>query len=121
MRLAALAVLMTFSLAALAAPKAELWEFWAQSTQSKVALDHGEWNDFLARNVKPGDDGINRLAYGRIAKRDRDTLDGYLDRMQGVAIRKFSRAEQRAYWINLYNAATVKVVLDHYPVDSILK
>jgi len=25
-----------------------------------------------------------------------------------------------AYWINLYNAPTVKVVLDNYPVDSIL-
>ncbi len=23
------------------------------------------------------------------------------------------------YWINLYNALTVRVVLDHYPVDSI--
>ena len=41
--------------------------------------------------------------------------------MQGVAIRKFSRPEQRAYWTNLYNALTVKVVLDHYPVASIMK
>ena len=24
-----------------------------------------------------------------------------------------------AYWINLYNALTLKVVVDHYPVDSI--
>ena len=121
MRLAVFAALMAFSLAALAAPKAELWEFWAQSTQSKVAIDHGAWNDFLARHVKPGDDGINRVAYGRVATAQREALEQYLDKMQGVAIRKFSRAEQRAYWINLYNVATVKVVLDHYPVDSILK
>lgn len=26
---------------------------------------------------------------------------------------------QRAYWLNLYNALTVKLVLDHYPVRSI--
>ena len=31
-----------------------------------------------------------------------------------------SRDEQLAYWINLYNALTVKVILDHYPVKSIL-
>src|SRR5687768_4975443 len=67
MRIAALVALMAFSLAALAAPKAELWEFWAPSTQSKVAIDHGAWNDFLARNVKAGEDGISRIAYGRVA------------------------------------------------------
>jgi hypothetical protein len=121
MRLAAFVTLMAFSLAALAAPKAELWDFWAQSSQSKAGIDHGAWNDFLARHVKPGDDGINRIAYGRVSAAQREALARYLDRMQGVDIRKFNRAEQRAYWINLYNAATVKVVLDHYPVPSILK
>ena len=28
----------------------------------EVAVDHGAWNDFLARHVKAGDDGINRPA-----------------------------------------------------------
>ncbi len=32
-----------------------------------------------------------------------------------------NRSEQFAYWINLYNALTVKVVMDHYPVKSIRK
>lgn len=121
MRSAALFALMALSLAALAAPKAELWERWAQSSQNKVAIDHGAWNDFLARNVKAGKDGINRIAYGKVSKGDRAALDAYVEKMQAVAIRKFSRAEQRAYWINVYNASTVKVVLDHYPVDSIMK
>ena len=121
MRLAALALLMALSLAALAAPKAELWERWAESTQSKAGIEHKEWNDFLARNVKAGKDGINRIAYARVSKKDREVLDAYVDTLQRIPIRRFSRAEQRAYWINLYNAATVKVVLDHYPVDSIMK
>jgi len=121
MRALAFVCLMALSLAALAAPKAELWERWAQSSQNKAAIDHGAWNDFLARNVKDGKDGINRIAYGKVSKADREALSAYLEKMQAVPIRKFSRPEQRAYWINLYNAATVKVVLDHYPVDSILK
>lgn len=121
MRLAAATLLMAFSLAALAAPKAELWGRWAESTQSKVGIDHAEWNDFLARNVKAGKDGVNRIAYGRVGKRDRELLDAYVQKLQRIPIRRFNRAEQRAYWINLYNALTVKVVLDHYPVDSIMK
>jgi len=121
MRLAAFFSLMALSLAALAAPKAELWERWAQSSQNKVAIDHGAWNDFLECNVKAGKDGVNRIAYGKVSKGDREALNAYVEKMQGVAIRTFSRPEQRAYWINLYNATTVKVVLDHYPVDSIMK
>ena len=121
MRLTAVVGLMALSLAALGAPKAELWEHWAPSTQSKVGIDHAEWNDLLSRNVLPGKDGINRLAYGRVGKSDREALGAYLDKLQRVPIRRFNRAEQRAYWINLYNAATVKTVLDHYPVASIMK
>jgi len=120
-RLAAGCLLMAFSLAALAAPKAELWQRWSASTQGKVGIDHAAWNDFLGRNVQPGADGINRIAYGKVTKADREKLRAYLTGLQRVAIRKFNRDEQRAYWINLYNAATVAVVLEHYPVDSILK
>lgn len=121
MRPGAFLLLMALSFAALAAPKADLWERWAASTPSKVGIDHSAWNDFLARHVQVGADGINRIAYGKVPKADRAALKAYLAAMQGVAIRKFNRAEQRAYWINLYNAATVNVVLEHYPVDSILK
>jgi hypothetical protein len=50
---------------------------------------------------------------------DRKALRNYLDHLQSLAISSHNRAEQRAYWINLYNALTVDVVLIHYPVDSI--
>jgi hypothetical protein len=121
MRTAAFPVLMALSFAALAAPKAELWEKWSASAPTKAAIGHAAWDDFVSRHVQVGKDGINRIAYGKVPKADRDRLRAYLDAMQKVAIRKFSRDEQRAYWINLYNAATVDVVLGHYPVDSILE
>ena len=31
----------------------------------------------------------------------------------------WSKEEQLAYWINAYNAFTIKLILDHYPVKSI--
>jgi hypothetical protein len=113
--------LMAFSLAALAAPKAELWERWSAHSQNKVGIVHKEWNDFLGHYVKPGSDGITRVAYGAVTPADRKALAAYLRKLQDVPIRKFARAEQRAYWINLYNATTVNVVLEHYPVESITK
>jgi hypothetical protein len=32
---------------------------------------------------------------------------------------KWSRNDQMAYWINAYNAFTIKLIADHYPVKSI--
>ena len=43
-----------------------------------------------------------------------------LSAVSRLEIGAYRRDEQFAYWVNLYNALTVKVVLDHYPVDSIL-
>jgi hypothetical protein len=121
MRPVAFVLLMALSFAALAAPRAELWDRWAEAGLSKVAIDHGAWDAFLSKHVQEGRDGINRIAYGKVGRADREALGGYLAMLQKVAIRRFSRDEQRAYWINLYNAATVEVVLEHYPVDSIMK
>ena len=121
MRVACGALLMAFSLVALAAPSAELWERWDKSSANKVAIDHADWNNFLGKYVKPGRDGLNRVAYGKVTADDRAKLAAYLKRLQEVKPTKFARAEQRAYWINLYNATTVNTILEHYPVESILK
>lgn len=116
------ALVMGLSLPALGAPKSELWERWAAHGPDKgAAIDHGDWNAFLQKYVQPGKDGVNRVAYGRVSKADRGKLDSYVQKMQGVPVSKFDRPEQRAYWINLYNATTVKVILDHYPVASITR
>jgi hypothetical protein len=63
--------------------------------------------------------GINRLRYGAVSEADRAALAAYLERLQAVPVSQLARAEQKAYWINLYNALTVHIVLEHYPVDSI--
>lgn len=120
MRLLAVALLLLAS-AAHAAPRAELWPRWsAQDEASATLVDHAPWDAFLQKYVQRGSDGIHRLPYARIAEADRTALRGYLAQLQGVRVTGLRRAEQRAYWINLYNAATVDVVLRHYPVDSIL-
>lgn len=41
--------------------------------------------------------------------------------MQDTDPRRYKKIEQKAYWINLYNALTVQLILDNYPVKSITK
>ena len=103
-----------------AAPKAESWPRWrAHDPGSTQRVDHAKWDQFLNRYLKSGDDGINRVAYGRVTASGRATLGRYLSALAGVPVRRLARPQQLALWINLYNALTVKTVLDHYPVASI--
>ena len=103
-----------------AAPESELWERWAaHSPSAVVTIDHGEWDAFLAKNLVSSPHDISRIAYAGVSEAEKKRLDDYLFDLSAVVISNYSRDEQRAYWINLYNALTVDVVLDRYPVDSI--
>jgi hypothetical protein len=105
----------------LAIPAAELVDdFWAQhDPASELTVDHGAWDSFLGPYVETDAAGINRVAYARVSPADRAILDGYLERLVTVPVHELARPEQLAFWVNLYNARTVALVLDHYPVSSI--
>ncbi|NIR82122.1 MAG: DUF547 domain-containing protein [Gammaproteobacteria bacterium] len=102
------------------APKARLWERWTVHQPSSTAVvDHRPWSALLARYVTVADDGIARFAYRDVDAQDRRLLEDYLASLSQVPIDEYGRGEQRAFWINLYNALTVSIVLERYPVASI--
>ncbi len=102
------------------APDADLWSRWeAHNPQSTELIDVSGWNEILATYVKPDSNGLNRFAYGSVSDADRQTLKKFISEQTALPISDFSRIAQKAYWINLYNAVTVDVVLDAYPVESI--
>ncbi len=103
-----------------AAPAADLWKRWVPDGKAAdVAVDHSVWDGFLTRFVAPGGDGINRVDYGRVGLSDRQLLVNYIASLTAHRPSRMSPGEAKAYWINLYNALTVRTVLQHYPVDSI--
>jgi hypothetical protein len=117
----AIAFLVVFAGAAgQAAPKKELWERWAaHAPNSKALIDHRFWDNFLRRNVLVGGDGVNRIDYANVPRAERAGLKSYMDFLSAVPISRYNRFEQLAYWINLYNALTVRLVIEHSPVESI--
>lgn len=104
-------------------PKSNLWPRWERQNPADTrTIDHTAWEAFLAKYLDAKHpSGINRVNYRAVSPEDRQGLEDYLGRLQAVLISGYSRDEQRAYWINLYNAATVKIILDNYPVTSIRK
>lgn len=116
-----LAAWLLYSPIAAAAPNADLWPHWQDhDAESTVRIDTQAWSDWLAAHVIMGTDGITRIDYRKVSEDSRTDLDRLIQRWSGLPIADYNRSEQLAYWINLYNAVTVQVVLAHYPVDSIL-
>ncbi|MDE0712716.1 MAG: DUF547 domain-containing protein [Rhodospirillales bacterium] len=107
---------------ALAAPKADAWPRWeAHVAGSERVVNHDPWDAILAEVVRLGNDGVARVDYPALTGDAlRSRLDGYIAQLASFPVSELDRAEQQAYWINLYNALTLQVMRDHYPVDSIL-
>ena len=104
-----------------AAPQAELWARWtAHDPAATTTIDHRPWSHFLAKYVVDSRAGIHRVRYGGVSGEAQSALAAYIRDLTALPISRYNRAEQLAYWINLYNALTVKLILDYYPVDTIL-
>lgn len=99
----------------------ELARHWlAHDPESVETIDHQLWEQFLLRYVRIGADDVHRVAYGSVAPSDRMALDRYIGQLAALPILTYNRNEQMAYWINLYNALLVRLVLEHYPIASVL-
>ena len=102
------------------APGSDLWERWTRhDVTSSAQIDHRLWDALLSRHVSDNIVGANKVAYGAFSPDDQAQLERYLTTMSAIRISDHNRDEQLAYWMNLYNALTVQVILTHYPVDSI--
>jgi len=92
---------------------------FASNETSEVTIDHTAWNTLLQEYVVEGGEGVNLVEYSRMKNEASDDLRSYLEAMQAVSIEDFGADEQFAFWVNLYNAATVDVILKNLPLDSI--
>ena len=94
--------------------------FIAAATGTGV-FDHTGFDSLLAKFVRLSRDGIVRVDYAawKRSTADRSALRRYIDALAAADPLSLGRDEQFAFWANLYNAATLHVVLDAYPVTSI--
>ena len=93
--------------------------FQISDPNSLYAVDHSAWDAFLAQYLVTDSVGLNRIRYRQINCQDRAALQGYLNMLQSTDIRTLNRNEQLAFWFNLYNARTVALAFDNYPIRSI--
>lgn len=79
---------------------------------------HSTWNDLLQRYVN-GAGQVNYVEW-KNSTDDKNVLNRYLSSLREIAPGERQPEEVRlVYWINIYNAYTVHLVLKYYPVASI--
>lgn len=120
----ALLTLLLITLPFISAKAAPLAEKFARSATETAAdlgqmpLDHSPFSQLLESVIELDDTGLNRVNYKKL-KNNPAPLAAYIEKLAAINVTKLSASEQFAYWANLYNALTLKVVAEAYPVKTI--
>lgn len=86
----------------------------AQPLSATQSVDHTIYAELLNRYVSNGKVNYKEL------KKEELRLEKYLENLSSVNPAELSRNERFAFYINAYNAWTLKLILDHYPgIESI--
>jgi len=81
----------------------------------KMPLSHEAWDALLRKHVS----STGSVNYGGF-KSDKGTLQDYVNLLADNPPQSdWGRSKTMAYWINAYNAFTVKLIVDNYPLGSI--
>ena len=79
-----------------------------------------DYENLLAASLKPGADDLRVFDYeGVKARGGKVVIDAFISEQSARNPETMSAAEATAFWANLYNAVTLQVVLENYPVVSI--
>jgi len=100
----------------LAAPQSEYWPIWDKSNENNLgAIDHSRWDGILGTYaVSEEEQGIINFRYADMDTQARKQLDGYIGSLEAIDPRDYSKLEQKAFWMNLYNALSVQAVLENF-------
>lgn len=94
--------------------------FARHASGSAVKIDYAAWDGLLRRHVVTAPGAVNSVDYAAWkASPDRATLKAVIKNLEAADPVTLDRPEQFAFWANLYNAKTIDVILDAYPVKSI--
>ncbi|TGD82267.1 DUF547 domain-containing protein [Hymenobacter wooponensis] len=87
----------------------------APAATAPTAVDHSGYDRLLKKYVNE-----KGLVNYKGLKANQKEFNQYLQLLsKNPPAASWSKQEQMAYWINAYNAYTIRLILDHYPVQSI--
>lgn len=95
------------------------WDRWrTHDAESTAVVDHDKWDQFLITYVIKRRDGRNVVYYEGIFGDGEKALFDYINVLAESKISQYNRNEQLAFWVNLYNALSIHLIIDGYPAGS---
>ncbi len=89
----------------------------AAAEKAQHVFGHKAWDALLRKYVSSS----GKVDYKGF-KSSKKQLDAYIMELRAHPVQsKWSREKQMVYWINAYNAFTIKLIVENYPVASITK
>lgn len=85
-----------------------------QIGSEKTVGRHDQFDELLSRFVSTGG-----LVNYKGLKKQAESLNAYLETLKATNPSSLNRKEALAFWINAYNAFTLKLIIDNYPLKSI--
>lgn len=92
-----------------------LGEQMPSALTSRQAFSHAQFDHVLRKFV----DAKGDVRYETLKAQVDSTLTPYLQKLAEADLAPLDRDERLALWINAYNAYTLKLIVDHYPVTNI--
>ena len=84
-------------------------------TPKPATFSHAAWNTLAQKHISASGK-VNYKGF----KADITAFDAYLKSLAANPVQSsWSSRQKMAYWINAYNAFTIKLIVDNYPVKSI--
>ncbi len=93
--------------------------FLEHNPESAEVIDHSIWDEFLQKYLAMDVSGVALFRYRAVGSEDIAILQNYIHSLEGVVTSTLNKKEQLAFWINLYNALTVQLIIKSEPVESI--
>lgn len=81
--------------------------------------EYAKWQHILSQYLVVQEDQANLFKYAEVTKSDQELLAAFIEESSKFKLGEYNSNTQKAFWINLYNAITIKTILDYYPVKSI--
>ncbi len=101
-------------------PDGPLPKFAAHDPKSIQTYSYVLWARILDTVIESDDKGNSGINYGGLGVTGRNALESFVSELTSVPVSTLNRNEQLAYWLNLYNAASLRLMIDQFsnPVAS---
>ena len=93
-----------------------LFGFFTLVSPVVAGVDYSDYARLLERYVT--NDGVRYMAWAD-NQDDLTALEDFLSAAASVDVAALSQKAQKAFYINLYNAAMLQAVFEHWPLDSV--